>query len=134
MKYTWLARVKGQQQSLPAWGAWVEIIYTADLLEFATGRSPHGERGLKWICVNVAAPIGGRSPHGERGLKFELHYGSMAACRRSPHGERGLKSESQVRNLDYVESLPAWGAWVEIELNGQIKQAEDVAPRMGSVG
>ena len=38
-------------------------------LRFGDGRSPHGERGLKfgWL-VAFAVPVG-RSPHGERGLK-----------------------------------------------------------------
>ncbi|EDN01978.1 hypothetical protein BACCAP_00011 [Pseudoflavonifractor capillosus ATCC 29799] len=33
----------------------------------------------------------GRSPHGERGLKFRMVHNQTAAERRSPHGERGLK-------------------------------------------
>ena len=34
---------------------------------------------------------------------------------RSPHGERGLKSTHVVLSTDIKESLPAWGAWIEIE-------------------
>ena len=34
------------------------------------GRSPHGERGLKFRVGVVHAEHGGRSPHGERGLKY----------------------------------------------------------------
>ena len=36
-----------------------------------SGRSPHGERGLKfhsWACKDCL--YAGRSPHGERGLKY----------------------------------------------------------------
>ena len=36
--------------------------------------------------------IDGRSPHGERGLKFRPHRTLTSVLRRSPHGERGLKS------------------------------------------
>ena len=36
----------------------------------------------------------GRSPHGERGLKFEQIKKTPIEMRgRSPHGERGLKSD-----------------------------------------
>ena len=36
----------------------------------ALRRSPHGERGLKYLHIIVYnLPIDGRSPHGERGLK-----------------------------------------------------------------
>ena len=57
-----------------------------------TGRSPHGERGLKcqhdWglMCRR------GRSPHGERGLKCAESSVISQFQGRSPHGERGLKS------------------------------------------
>ena len=35
-----------------------------------SGRSPHGERGLKSREVFATANQMSRSPHGERGLKF----------------------------------------------------------------
>ncbi len=45
------------------------------------GRSPHGERGLKFIrCAAHAGGIVGRSPHGERGLK-------SVSTRRSGHSK-----------------------------------------------
>ena len=34
------------------------------------GRSPHGERGLKYGSRQAVGRAYGRSPHGERGLKF----------------------------------------------------------------
>ena len=34
------------------------------------GRSPQGERGLKWCEVGACGVVGGRSPPGERGLKY----------------------------------------------------------------
>ena len=57
------------------------------------GRSPHGERGLKYIDqVKALARRVSRSPHGERGLKFgEVWPDAVDGPRRSPHGERGLK-------------------------------------------
>ena len=33
------------------------------------GRSPHGERGLKYLGAVEDRQYAGRSPHGERGLK-----------------------------------------------------------------
>ena len=56
-----------------------------------TGRSPHGERGLK--CSLAVWPYldNRRSPHGERGLKYRTGGVCGADGRRSPHGERGLK-------------------------------------------
>ena len=57
--------------SLPARGAWIEIRITPTLFGGTSSRSPHGERGLKYIAPRKrrkAYP--GRSPHGERGLKF----------------------------------------------------------------
>ena len=58
-----------------------------------SGRSPHGERGLKsWRAVAVGRLCACRSPHGERGLKFALNIAlAEAVAGRSPHGERGLK-------------------------------------------
>ena len=56
------------------------------------GRSPHGERGLKYVVDDAAPACPGRSPHGERGLKFDVEGAREAALGgRSPHGERGLK-------------------------------------------
>ena len=45
------------------------------------------------MSVNNGSALAlGRSPHGERGLKYRLHHGQVwIAGGRSPHGERGLK-------------------------------------------
>ena len=58
----------------------------------ASGRSPHGERGLKleWAAKELCGDR--RSPHGERGLKFDEPMAELQVTGgRSPHGERGLK-------------------------------------------
>ena len=69
-----------------------------------TGRSPHGERGLKSRkAARAVHMLFRRSPHGERGLKFcELSVSLSMACR-YPHGERGLKYRHQNRNVDIRE-------------------------------
>ena len=40
----------------------------------------------------ISVGEGGRSPHGERGLKYRHGEDEEGGWRRSPHGERGLKS------------------------------------------
>ncbi len=55
--------------SLSSWRAWIEIT-ASHRKPASTGRSPHGERGLKSEDALLTAFDGGRSPHGERGLKF----------------------------------------------------------------
>jgi len=58
----------------------------------------------------------GRSPHGERGLKSSncCDICIFNISRRSPHGERGLKSEKSEYVMNMVQSLPTRGAWIEI--------------------
>ena len=76
----------------------------------------------------------GRSPHGERGLKScpTLSSALIAGCR-SPHGERGLKSNIFKVAPGAPGSLPARGAWIEIGMNSARLAPELVAPRTGSV-
>ena len=83
--------------SLSSWRAWIEI-------PSPTGqgrqprRSPHGERGLKWVGALIRDVGCGRSPHGERGLKFDHDGGrNRLSVSRSPHGERGLKYRLEIR-------------------------------------
>ena len=57
--------------SLPARGAWIEIFSYGSKFEMKTyGRSPRGERGLKFrYGTRRDSHHAGRSPRGERGLK-----------------------------------------------------------------
>ena len=79
-----------------------------------TGRSPHGERGLKFTRYRGDARNWSRSPHGERGLKFREVVTGLSEFGRSPHGERGLKFEGIIEDINARLSLPARGAWIEI--------------------
>ena len=36
-------------------------------------------------------------------------------CRRAPHGARGLKRLILEGDSAWIESRPAWGAWIETE-------------------
>ena len=80
-------------QSLPSRGAWIEITRE----EMATmGVASLPSRGA-WIEIRIG-PLHnmwgtGRSPHGERGLKFQPRIDAVDVKSRSPHGERGLKSD-----------------------------------------
>ena len=84
--------VKSRIESLSSRRAWIEIETVGQQFGTAYGRSPHGERGLKFLAA--ARPISNacRSPHGERGLKCDTEMGEHCGVKgRSPHGERGLK-------------------------------------------
>ena len=85
-------RSRGLSPSLPTRGAWIEILYHIGAYNVDTGRSPHGERGLKFRPSLILNILVCRSPHGERGLKLLLTGVPVIPRRRSPHGERGLKS------------------------------------------
>ena len=84
--------------SLPARGAWIEIIREYDGRERLKGRSPHGERGLKYLESLSMLVVPRRSPHGERGLKYLESLSMLVVPRRSPHGERGLKYQFDKRH------------------------------------
>ena len=85
---------------------------------FVLGRSPHGERGLKfwWQCA-AGEPKRSLPP---RGAWIEIGYGFGSGngdgCR-SPHGERGLKFTPEIVIVVPVGSLPPRGAWIEMALN-----------------
>ena len=57
-------------RSLPVRGAWIEIAACAIACAGSRGRSPCGERGLKYHLFERLHGIAGRSPCGERGLKL----------------------------------------------------------------
>ena len=50
---------------------WIEIDCARVTYSYVFGRSPCGERGLKYSGVDGTRWINGRSPCGERGLKSE---------------------------------------------------------------
>ena len=74
-----------------------------------------------------------RSPCGERGLKLWLPSRARTLPGRSPCGERGLKCAGWDYNDLLTKSLPVRGAWIEIYQLGNIRKANRVAPRAGSV-
>ena len=74
-----------------------------------------------------------RSPHGERGLKFVRGLRLVERLGRSPHGERGLKFEPVGVLGGLVGSLSSWRAWIEITGAGSHDREMAVALLMESV-
>ena len=56
----------------------------------------------------------GRSPYGERGLKYGAGRPAAFGPSRSPYGERGLKYHVAGEALHRVPSLSLRRAWIEI--------------------
>ena len=157
----WIEMAQGYPQavcwrSLPVRGAWIEITHETSSGLPPCGRSPCGERGLKFaMCVSDVqtfqrrSPCGerglkseqlrrsfagaGRSPCGERGLKFVLRRVHPLPEGRSPCGERGLKSRHDGGHAAGCASLPVRGAWIEMSRERTATLLYIVAPRAGSV-
>ena len=83
-------------------------------LEPEYGRSPYGERGLKYDVLRLSAIDTSRSPYGERGLKYGVKQVAHGVCSRSPYGERGLKYIVIIYFGCGVRSLSLRRAWIEI--------------------
>ena len=82
----------GKTTSLPSRGAWIEIHVVCIIDGTLYGRSPHGERGLKYH--NGVRAVAGVESLPSRGAWIEIDFNlGLTAHRpsRSPHGERGLK-------------------------------------------
>ena len=121
--------------SLPVRGAWIEISGNCDSVSCYFGRSPCGERGLKFRGRFRPFPVSeSRSPCGERGLKCGGACASPSAVSSLP--VRGAWIEMPFRRLvrpPRGESLPVRGAWIEIRDGGENRRGRRVAPRAGSV-
>ena len=61
---------KGSNLSHPARGAWIEIGITEEAPNTASGRTPRGVRGLKYIAFEILLRLIRRTPRGVRGLKL----------------------------------------------------------------
>ena len=79
--------------SLSTRRAWIEIEKPVVIIPVGTGRSPHGERGLKCSLSLRASPAPGSLSTRRAWIEISLvKYSDTPTARRSPHGERGLKS------------------------------------------
>ena len=64
-------------------------------------------------------------------MKYDCLETDDVVASRSPHGERGLKSDFDI--LDEAdESLPAWGAWIEIAELQWIEMKRSSLPAWGA--
>ena len=104
--------------SLSARRAWIEIPWTSATMRRSTGRSPQGERGLKYPHYPRRLYRRRRSPQGERGLKLPTDVPRERRISRSPQGERGLKSTWADHQRIQQKSLSARRAWIEIVAKG----------------
>ena len=144
--------------SLPIRGAWIEILSFTVAASSPCGRSPSGERGLKYLLRNLHHRNGGRSPSGERGLKCVGHGHLAHVVLSLPI--RGAWIERNVcatTRRPSPGSLPIRGAWIDIsrtcgtasappcrspsgerglKLHGRhaLDGQRQVAPHLGSVG
>ena len=78
-------------------------------------RSPHGERGLKYVQHQY------QRPDRESLSSWRAWIEIMQSCchgigsaGRSPHGERGLKCIVKVFDRVLTASLSSWRAWIEM--------------------
>ena len=89
---------------------------------------------MKYRRTYPAIDRSGRSPHGERGLKsWDMGYRDIVKWGRSPHGERGLKFLSSTVRVFRHSSLSSWRAWIEIHLWRDCPIVRAVALLMESV-
>ena len=94
------------------------------------GRSPQGERGLKWISIVRLRPAILSFP--ARGTWIEMRRSPvcmMTAYRRSPQGERGLKCPAQITCCINSRSFPARGTWIEMRDGYKCKLSKRRSPQ-----
>ena len=114
LKYADLAGHRRTERSLSSRRAWIEIVrrYSA----CRPRRSLSSRRA--WIEIQAASAqvtaVAGRSPHGERGLKYWTKASSPKSLGRSPHGERGLKWLRMRQAKSMILSLSSRRAWIEM--------------------
>ena len=104
----WAARTT---PSLPVRGAWIEIFSPASRASPRPGRSPCGERGLKFLrnlqIRGILASLPVRGAWIEIRCRFSARYWRS---RRSPCGERGLKYFLRVCAYRHVSVAPRAGS------------------------
>ena len=101
--------------SLPSRGAWIEIEAAAGRPADSAGRSPHGERGLKFHLLPADGAEGGSLP--SRGAWIEMAAPQPPAPQWPPSlPSRGAWIEIPVSQDtgDTARSLPSRGAWIEM--------------------
>ena len=102
---------QSKTKSLPIRGAWIEISPPNHANTAAAGRSPSGERGLKYPRTVERQHLAGSLPI--RGAWIEISLTQTASQirgGRSPSGERGLKSETYATKSSLTQVAPHPGS------------------------
>ena len=142
--------------SLPAWGAWVEILPRSKGHR-PPRRSPHGERGLKFrsdpqvtssgpslpawgAWVEIACCTSSGSPRTSLpawGAWVEIasdQRASLKRCGRSLHGERGLKSVSyRFSNVDLILFMVCSPSLLVLRLRGGCRGCGNTSGLLGAI-
>ena len=101
-------------RSLSLRRAWIEI-WTTSSPSRSTGRSPYGERGLKFTITNFILKWIGRSPYGERGLKCQHFRRCIRADRSLSLRRAWIEIIVIICQLNaQLSSLSLRRAWIEI--------------------
>ena len=119
--------------SLSSWRAWIEICRNR-------GACPHTRSLSSWRAwieirpdMSARPSQQGRSPHGERGLKYEAIW-TMAAFDQSLSSWRAwIEIRSEARSRGRRGSLSSWRAWIEIKPPKKRSNNHGVALLMESV-
>ena len=97
--------------SLPARGAWIEILSKVWRGVCPACRSPHGERGLKYAFAILTGIYFASLPARGAWIEMVKGYGGTPFFRsRSPHGERGLKFAKKLVTLSKKSVAPRTGS------------------------
>ena len=134
LKFSCPGGVEDGKESLPSGGAWIEMPCTFTSSFLRPSSLPSGGAWIEMIACRITTyVISGRSPQGERGLKFlKIDCLRLLPCR-SPQGERGLKWISRPTPSHPNSSLPSGGAWIEMAPRRITTYVISVAPLRGSV-
>ena len=87
-----IVRSPGDVTSLPAWGEWIEMASPGSQVAPRERLSPHGESGLKLICLLSKGLQSQSLPAWGEWIEMASPGSQVAPRERlSPHGESGLK-------------------------------------------
>ena len=124
------ALAQALQMSLPSRGAWIEIHMQRPYIPARYRRSPHGERGLKYVITSLwPAIIGASLPSRGAWIEIILPALALATCRSLPSRGAWIEMALLPKLLAARGSLPSRGAWIEnIPPKGAEKWAERRSP------